>query len=71
MRRNVSAAAFALRASAQAKLLRLRRFPFIIPGMTIDEQLAYLTRGCVDVVRPNELRAKLERAGRRPAGRSS
>jgi tyrosyl-tRNA synthetase len=29
--------------------------------MTIDEQLAYLTKGCVDVVRPAELRAKLER----------
>ena len=29
--------------------------------MTIDEQLAYLTRGCVDVVRPGELKAKLER----------
>ena len=30
--------------------------------MTIDEQLAYLTKGCVDVVRAGELRAKLERA---------
>ena len=30
--------------------------------MTIDEQLAYLTKGCVDVVRATELRAKLERA---------
>ena len=30
--------------------------------MTIDEQIAYLTRGCVDVVRPGDLRAKLERA---------
>ncbi len=30
--------------------------------MTIDEQIAYLTRGCVDVVRPADLRAKLERA---------
>ena len=30
--------------------------------MTIDEQTAYLTRGCVDVVRPGDLRAKLERA---------
>src|SRR5687767_11566699 len=29
--------------------------------MTVDEQLAYLTRGCVDVVRAAELRAKLER----------
>ncbi len=28
----------------------------------IDDQIAYLTRGCVDVVRVNELRAKLERA---------
>jgi tyrosyl-tRNA synthetase len=32
--------------------------------MTVDEQLAYLTKGCVDVVRVNELRAKLERAGK-------
>ena len=30
--------------------------------MTIDEQLEYLTRGCVDVVRVAELRSKLERA---------
>jgi tyrosyl-tRNA synthetase len=30
--------------------------------MTIDEQLAYLTKGCVDVVRAGELRAKLERS---------
>src|SRR3954471_13400731 len=29
--------------------------------MNIDEQLAFLTRGCVDVVRAPELRAKLER----------
>ena len=32
--------------------------------MTIDEQFAYLTRGCVDVVRPSELRAKLERSAK-------
>src|ERR1044072_8444611 len=31
--------------------------------MTIDEQFAYLTKGCVDVVRAGELRTKLERAG--------
>ena len=30
--------------------------------MTIDEQLAYLTKGSVDVVRRDELRKKLERA---------
>ena len=30
-------------------------------SLTIDEQLAYLTKGCVDVVRPAELRAKLAR----------
>jgi tyrosyl-tRNA synthetase len=30
--------------------------------MTIDEQVGYLTKGCVDVVRAGELRAKLERA---------
>ena len=36
--------------------------------MTIDDQLAYLTRGCVDVVRAADLRAKLERSAsdRRP-----
>jgi len=27
--------------------------------MTVDEQLAYLTKGCVDVVRPGELKGKL------------
>jgi tyrosyl-tRNA synthetase len=32
--------------------------------MTIDEQLAYLTKGCVDVVRAGELKAKLERFGK-------
>jgi tyrosyl-tRNA synthetase len=32
--------------------------------MTLDEQLAYLTKGCVDVLRPAELRAKLERSAR-------
>ncbi len=30
--------------------------------MTLDEQLAYLTKGCVDVVRAQDLRAKLERS---------
>ena len=30
--------------------------------MTIDEQLACLTRGCVDVVREAELKKKLERS---------
>ena len=30
--------------------------------MTLDEQLAYLTKGCVDVIRRGDLRAKLERA---------
>lgn len=29
--------------------------------MTVDQQLAYLTRGCVDVVRAGELKARLER----------
>jgi tyrosyl-tRNA synthetase len=29
--------------------------------MSVDEQLAYLTKGCVDVVRASELKAKLER----------
>src|SRR5688572_24703420 len=32
--------------------------------MTIDEQLAYLTKGCVDVVRAADLRAKLERSAK-------
>lgn len=30
--------------------------------MTVDEQLAYLTKGAVDLVRPAELRAKIERS---------
>jgi tyrosyl-tRNA synthetase len=30
--------------------------------MTLDQQLAYLTKGCVDVIRPAELRAKLDRS---------
>ncbi|HYN08707.1 MAG TPA: tyrosine--tRNA ligase [Vicinamibacterales bacterium] len=32
--------------------------------MTLDEQLSYLTKGCVDVVRAGELKAKLERCAR-------
>ena len=32
--------------------------------MTLDEQLAYLTKGCVDVVRREELRGKLERSAK-------
>ncbi len=32
--------------------------------MTLDEQVAYLTKGCVDVVRASELRTKLERSTR-------
>jgi tyrosyl-tRNA synthetase len=32
--------------------------------MTLDEQLAYLTKGCVDVVRREDLRAKLENAAK-------
>jgi tyrosyl-tRNA synthetase len=38
---------------------RGREYSYV--AMTIDEQVAYLTRGCVDVVRAAELRAKLER----------
>jgi tyrosyl-tRNA synthetase len=30
--------------------------------VTVDQQLSYLTKGCVDVVRRDDLRAKLERA---------
>src|SRR3954463_3041322 len=30
--------------------------------MALYDELAYLTRGCVDVVRPGELKAKLERS---------
>jgi tyrosyl-tRNA synthetase len=30
--------------------------------MTLDDQLAYLTKGCVDVVRRDDLRTKLERS---------
>ena len=32
--------------------------------MSLDEQLAYLTKGCVDVVRQDELKDKLERSSR-------
>ena len=32
--------------------------------MTLQEQIAYLSKGCVDVVREPELRAKLERASK-------
>jgi tyrosyl-tRNA synthetase len=32
--------------------------------VTVDEQLAYLTKGCVDVVRAGELKAKLERSAK-------
>ena len=35
--------------------------------MTLDEQLAYLTKGCVDVVRAADLRAKLERSAKAAA----
>ena len=31
--------------------------------MTVDDQLEYLTKGCVDVVRAGELKSKLERSG--------
>ncbi len=36
----------------------------LLDRMTIDEQVSYLTKGCVDVVRASELRAKLERAAK-------
>jgi tyrosyl-tRNA synthetase len=32
--------------------------------MTIDEQLAYLRKGTVDIIREEELRAKLEKSAR-------
>jgi tyrosyl-tRNA synthetase len=32
-----------------------------VKTLTIDEQVAYLSKGCADVVRPAELRAKLDR----------
>ena len=32
--------------------------------MTVDEQVAYLTKGCVDIVRAGELKAKLERSAK-------
>ena len=35
--------------------------------MTLDEQVEYLTKGCVDIVRAVDLRARLERAAK--AGR--
>jgi tyrosyl-tRNA synthetase len=33
-------------------------------SMTLDEQLRYLTKGCIDVVRREELRTKLARSGK-------
>jgi len=36
--------------------------PHKMIAMTADQQLSYLTKGCVDVVRAGELRAKLERS---------
>ena len=42
----------------------------MIDTMTVDEQLAYLTKGCVDVVRAGELRAQARAVGEdRPAAR--
>src|SRR5579862_5300016 len=32
--------------------------------MTVDEQLSFLTKGCVDVVRAGELKSKLERSAK-------
>lgn len=32
--------------------------------MTLDQQLEYLTKGCVDVVRPGDLRARLEQSAK-------
>src|SRR4249919_4203804 len=31
-------------------------------NLTVDQQYSYLTKGCVDIVKPAELRAKLERS---------
>jgi tyrosyl-tRNA synthetase len=36
--------------------------PQAISSLTVDEHLTYLTKGCVDVIRLDELRRKLERA---------
>ena len=33
-----------------------------VRGMTLDEQLAYLAKGCVDVIRLEDLRKKLQRS---------
>jgi tyrosyl-tRNA synthetase len=38
------------------------RQPDILTVMTADEQVSYLTKGCVDVVRAEELRSKLMRS---------
>ena len=40
------------------------RFPIYDETMTIDEQLEFLRKGCVDIIPEAELRAKLERAER-------
>ena len=34
----------------------------MMTSMTIDEQITYLTKGCVDVVRETDLRKRLEQA---------
>jgi tyrosyl-tRNA synthetase len=36
------------------------RFPIYYPSVTIDEQLAYLRKGTVEIIRETDLRAKLE-----------
>ena len=37
---------------------------FKLTGMTIDEQLAFLGKGVVDLIRADDLRAKLEKSAR-------
>src|SRR5918999_857397 len=47
-----------------------RSSPFAVyhlPMMTIDEQLAYLRKGTVEIIREEDLRAKLERSARTSA----
>jgi tyrosyl-tRNA synthetase len=50
-----------LRPNARRSGRRRRRYNARV-SHSVEEQLAYLTKGCVDLVRPAELRAKLERS---------
>ncbi len=45
------------------RLFTIHDLRFTMTAMTIDEQLEFLRKGTVEIIRENELRAKLEKAG--------